>query len=222
MKTYAIILASGSGERFNNEFPKQFVKISDKTILEYSVEAFSEFTEGIVVVINPDYRKLSEDILSKYEKVISVVDGGKTRKESSYNGVMAIKEEECNVLIHDCARPCISKNIIKSCIKALEKYNAIGVAIPSSDTILKVKGGKIESVLERSELARMQTPQGFKLSLIKHAHEITKQDTSYTDDCSMIIKNNLSDVYIVEGSMDNIKITYPNDIFQAKEILSKL
>ena len=225
MKNYAIILASGTGSRFGADIPKQFVKIADKTILEHTIEIFekSEYINEIFIVITPEYRDFAQEIILKnsYKKVTKLLNGGEIRKDSSYIGINAIEDEEANVLIHDCARPFVSQRIIKDCIKALEQYSAVGVAIPTSDTIVETNNGIIKNVPPRSNLMRMQTPQGFKMSVIKEAHELSKNDKNFTDDCGLIVKNGLCDVYIVNGDDKNIKITYPSDISLAEKLLQE-
>lgn len=222
MKTIGIILASGTGNRYNSDIPKQFVKIAGKTIFEHTIEIFekSKYIDKTVVVITPEYRHFAEELIIKnsYKKIDKLLNGGATRKESSYIGVNSIDEKEANVLIHDCARPFLTQRIIKDCVKALETYNAVDVAIPSVDTIIKVKDNIIESIPERKYLKRGQTPQCFKLSTIKKAHELSKDDNNFTDDCGLIVRYNLGDVYVVEGDGENIKITYPEDIFMADRL----
>ncbi len=222
MKNYGIILASGTGSRYNSDIPKQFIKIAGKTVLEHTIEIFekSKNIDEIILVITPEYRHIAESILLKnsYKKVVKLLNGGATRKESSYIAISSINDEEANVIIHDCARPFLSEKIIESCVEALQNYDAIDVAIPSADTIIKVKDDIIESIPNRAELRRGQTPQCFKLSLIKKAHELSKNDSNFTDDCGLIVKYNLAKVFVVEGSGENIKITYPEDIFMADRL----
>lgn len=222
MKNYVIILASGTGSRCGSDIPKQFIKIAGKTIFEHTVGIFEGLKEidEIIVVITPEYRHFAQELIIKnsYKKISKLLNGGSTRKESSYIGVFSIEDSEANVLIHDCARPFLSEQIIKNCINALEKYDAVDVAIPSSDTIIKVKGNIIESIPERKYLKRSQTPQCFKLSTIKKAHELSKNDNSCTDDCSMVVKYGLGEVYVVEGDSKNIKITYPEDVYLADRL----
>ena len=222
MKNYGIILASGTGNRYGSDVPKQFVKVAGKTVFEHTVEVFEKAKEidEIIVVITPDYRHFAEELILKnsYKKVSKLLNGGDTRKESSSIGIGSINDEEANVIIHDCARPFLSQRIIKDCVKALEAYNAVDVAIPSADTIIKVKDNVIEKIPERKYLMRGQTPQCFKLSIIKKAHELSKEDTNFTDDCGLIVKYGLGDVYVVDGEGENIKITYPEDIFMADRL----
>lgn len=225
LKNYGIILASGTGSRYNTDIPKQFVKIAGKTVMEHTIEVFEAANDidEIILVINPDYRHIAEDLLLKnsYKKITKLLNGGDTRKESSYIAISSIEESEANVLIHDCARPFLSQRIIKDCVNALKEYDAVDVAIPLTDTILKVKDNFIESIPERSAYMNSQTPQCFRLSLIKKAHELSIQDNTYTDDCSIIVKYNLADVFIVDGNIENFKITYPQDILIAESILKQ-
>ena len=223
LKNYGIILASGSGSRFGADIPKQFVKIAGKTILEHTIEVFekAEKINEIIVVITPEYRLIAEEILLKnhYKKVTKLLNGGETRKESSYIGISSIDDEEANVLIHDCARPFLTQKIISECIEALDTYNAVDVAIPSTDTIVQINEHNIiKEIPNRAVLRRGQTPQCFKLSIIKKAHELSKNDINFTDDCGLIVRYNLADVYVVDGDVENIKVTYPSDIFMADRL----
>lgn len=223
MKNYAVILASGIGSRYDSALPKQFVKIAGKTILEHTIEIFeiSDRIDYIIVIITPEYRQLAESILLKnsYTKIIKLLNGGETRKESSYIGISSIDEDEANVIIHDCARPFLTQKIINNCIQALKTYNSVDVAIPSADTIIQVnENNMIQHIPLRSNLRCGQTPQCFKLSIIRKAHELSKNDNSFTDDCGLVVKYNLGDVYVVEGDVENIKITYPSDIFMADRL----
>jgi len=142
LKNYSIILASGNGSRYKNSLPKQFAKIAGKTVLEHTIEIFenSNKIDSIIVVINPEYRVLTESILLKnnYKKVEKLINGGTTRKESSYIGINSIEEDEANVIIHDCARPFLTQEIISNCMEALNSYDAVDVANPPVDPIVEV------------------------------------------------------------------------------------
>lgn len=226
MKNYAIILASGTGSRSGLNIPKQFFKIKNKTLLEYSIEAFqfNEKIDAIIVVSNPDFIDLTKELSIKYSKVINILPGGETRQKSSEIGVNSI-QEEVNVLIHDAVRPFISQNIINECVEALKKYNAINVAIECSDTILEIdENNFIKSIPQRIILRRVQTPQCFKLNIIKEAHKLANQDKDFqpTDDCGMVLKYNLSQIFVVNGDEKNIKITYPSDLEIAEKILENI
>lgn len=214
MKNYAIILASGTGTRCQNNLPKQFLKIGDKTILEHTLDIFetNNNIDGIILVITAQYKQKAADLTKSYKKIIKITEGGETRKVSSYIGVNSIEEDNANVLIHDCARPLLSQKVLNECIEAMKKHDAIVTAIPSSDTIIEIENREVINIPDRAKLMRVQTPQCFRLSLIKKAHELSLNDNDFTDDCGLVLKYNLAKVHIVEGDINNIKITYPQDI----------
>ena len=221
-KVYGIILAGGSGERLGFDIPKQFVKIAGKTVIEHTIDIFERhpLIDHIIIVVNPDFRFLMEEILLKnnYKKVIKILNGGITRRESSYIGISSIEEDDAIVLIHDAVRPFVNERIINESIEAAKKYGAVDVAIPSVDTIIKVDDDMfIEDIPPRRYMMKGQTPQSFRLSLIREAHEKVKEE-EVTDDCSLIVKGGFGKVYVVRGEERNIKLTYPEDIFLMERI----
>lgn len=227
MKNIALILASGTGSRCNLGIPKQFAKINNKTILEYTINAFEthELIDEIYLVTSKEFLEKVKELTKDYKKVQAVIQGGETRKDSSYNGISAIKEIEANVLIHDGVRPLISKDIITNCIKELEEKSAICVAIDSTDTIYEInENNTIKAIPQRKFLKRAQTPQCFKLSLIKKAHELANNDPNclVTDDCGLVQYYNLTDIYLTQGDENNIKITYKEDLDFVKKQLNLL
>ena len=225
MKNLAIILAGGSGSRLKNELPKQFLKLAGKCIIEHTIEKFENHfgIDSIYIITNPLYYDKTMELIKKnsYKKIKKILKGGKTRQESSYIGISAVSDDFENILIHDAVRPFISSDIIDNIIEKLNKYDAIDVAVPSPDTIIRIdENSIIKDIPERKYLRRGQTPQAFKLKLIKKAHELALKEgfSSATDDCSLILKYKLSDIYVVNGSDFNIKITYPIDIHMADKI----
>lgn len=159
MKNIALILASGTGSRCNLGIPKQFAKINNKTILEYTVNAFEthELIDEIYLVTSKEFLEKVKELTKNYKKVQAVIQGGETRKDSSYNGISAINEIEAKVLIHDGVRPLISKDIITNCIKELEEKSAICVAIDSTDTIYEInENNTIKAIPQRKFLKELK------------------------------------------------------------------
>lgn len=225
MKNIAIILASGTGERFGEKIPKQFYKFEGKTILEHSIDAFekNKNIDEIILVTNPKFRDLAEEILKNndYKKVTKLLNGGKTRVESSYVGTSETPEES-NVLIHDAVRAFVTQKIIDDNIEALKKYEAVGTAIDTVDTIIQVdESNVITAIPPRKFLKRVQTPQSFRANLIKKAHEMAlkDEDANFTDDCGLILRYNLAPIHIVDGDELNVKITHKNDLNVIKNML---
>lgn len=225
MKNYAVILSSGTGRRFGGKTPKQFVKIAGRTLLEHCISVFesSPCIDEIVLVISPEYRARTTRILktSGFTKVKYVVDGGNTRKESSRNGIMALPKAEANVFIHDCARALVPQRVIADCAKALKIHDAVETAIPATDTLVQVNDDNVVvNVPPRASMRQVQTPQCFRLSLIRKAHELAENDNDFTDDCGMVVKYSLAEIFVVDGDVENMKITYSQDLVVARNILN--
>jgi 2-C-methyl-D-erythritol 4-phosphate cytidylyltransferase len=228
-KNAVIILAGGSGSRINKDLPKQYMEIKGKTILHYTIERFENHPRihEIIIVTNGHFLSATEGIVNSggFQKVTGILEGGAKRQDSSRIGVDAVNREAIeNVLIHDAARPFVADEIIDNMLDKLEDYSAVNVAVPSADTIIQVgKDNCIEAVPNRTQLRRVQTPQGFNLALIRKAHQmaLARNMTDATDDCSLILTFKLAQVYVIEGRPENIKITYPMDLKLAEMILQQ-
>jgi 2-C-methyl-D-erythritol 4-phosphate cytidylyltransferase len=205
--------------------------LAGRTLIEHSVAAFEQApgVDAITIVMpaglaGPARQQFTAD---GHPKVTTVIQGGATRTDSTRCAIAALGEDECNVLFHDAARPLLDQRIIADCVSALATDRAIGVAVPSSDTIVEVADGVVTGMPRRDTLARCQTPQGFRLSVIRRAYELADADPSFplrpaTDDCGVVLRY-LPDVPVrlVEGSERNIKITYPGDLEVAETLLRR-
>ena len=177
------------------------------------------------MVTNPKFRDLAEEILSKndYKKITKLLNGGKTRVESSYIGTSEAPDD-ANVLIHDAVRAFVTQKIIDDNIEALQKYEAVGTAIDTIDTIIQIdENNVITAIPPRNFLKRVQTPQSFRAGLIKKAHQLALKDENaiFTDDCGLILRYNLAPIHIVDGDELNIKITHKNDLNVIKNMLGR-
>lgn len=217
----AVILAGGVGNRLDKSHPKQFFKVAGKTVIEHTVNVFEKnrMIDEIAIVINPNYQVTIEDLVlsNRWKKVRKILKGGAERYHSSLAAVKAYAGAgNINLIFHDAVRPLISDRIIDDTVAALEKYNAVDVAIPAVDTIISTEGDFIDAIPERSKLRRGQTPQGFKLNTIRRAYELALQDPSFksTDDCGVVLKY-LPDekIYVVKGEEVNMKLTYKEDSY---------
>lgn len=226
-KNLVIILAGGTGNRIDGDMPKQFLTLAGKTILQHSIEKFESHPciDHIFLVIHRKYLDKTEKIVrkSRHKKVVKILPGGHTRQESSRIGITAATPGEYeNVLIHDAARPFVSKKNIDDILAALNTYAAVNIAVPSPDTIIEINDKNlVKNVPDRKYLRRVQTPQGFKWDLIQKAHQLAleKGITNATDDCSLILTFKLADIYVEAGSEKNIKITHHGDL-QIAEIMT--
>ena len=226
----ALILAAGVGSRMGNaDKPKQFLPIYGKPLMVHTIEAFEmhDDIDAVVIATNDQYIDQVKVWCKQYDlgKVKAVVAGGDSRQESVYKGLMAISKISSSnddiVVIHDAARPLISQKIISTNISGAKEYGAVDTVIKASDTIVNsVDGEKITDIPNRSQLYQGQTPQSFKLGLIIEAHEKAKngQIPNVTDDAKLVISMG-KDVYLVEGSKQNFKITTFDDLMMLKALL---
>ena len=207
-----IITAGGTSSRYGGE-NKLLVKLKDKTVIEETVSKFVDFEEidEIIISANISIIEILEGLLKSPK--IKIIEGGNTRQKSVYNALKQVKNDY--VIIHDGARPLIKKETIAYVLEDVITKGAVSVMTKTTDTIKEVdEDGRIIRTIDRSKLYNTQTPQAFKTSLIKTAHEKLK-DGNFTDDSSMLEYLNIP-VYIVNGSYTNIKITIKSDLDFAK------
>jgi 2-C-methyl-D-erythritol 4-phosphate cytidylyltransferase len=221
----AIVLASGSGLRFSSETPKQFLKLAGKSVLEHTLDSFERHVRvgEIVLVVAAEQRLLTEEIVRRagYRKVTKIVQGGATRQASSSAGVATITNDDAKVLVHDAVRPLLDAATIDRCLDALDEFHAVDTGILSPDTVIATRDdGCIASIPPRAALRLGQTPQGFRAGLLRRAHALaaTASDLNVTDDCGLVMHFGLAPVKVVAGDINNIKITYPSDIYLADRL----
>jgi len=223
-KIAVVILAGGSGKRFNHELPKQFVKLAGKPVIIHTIGVFlqSNSVDHIVLVVPHKYIlytcQLLEDYFIPKEKVI-ITEGGATRQESSYKGLIHCPTGTDYVLIHDAVRPLLGTKLIKTLVERVKKEKAVDTCIPSYDTIVETKGDYINSIPDRKKLLRGQTPQAFDYQLILKAHEWARRNNicDFTDDCGIALARGRK-IYVETGEEKNIKITSVNDIYIAERL----
>jgi 2-C-methyl-D-erythritol 4-phosphate cytidylyltransferase len=240
MRMVAVVLAGGSGQRFGAGVPKQLLELDGQTLLAHCVAAF-DAAPGVdeVLVVMPPGRTADAEKLragGAYPKLTAVIEGGTSRPGSTRAAISAIsarraaapdngdRDADWGVLFHDAARPLVDQRIIADCVAALERVDALGVAVPTADTIVVVADGVMTQIPRRDSLMRCQTPQAFRLSVIARAHELALADPDYepTDDCGVVLRY-LPDVpvHVVQGSERNLKITYPRDLAIAQALLDE-
>lgn len=236
MRNIAVILAGGVGSRMGGSEPKQFLPLGGRTVIEHSIETFANHPsiDEVAVVIHPDWRGRMEEIAARgrWEKLRKIVDGGSERYMSSLNAIMAYIDEpdDTNLLLHDAARPFVSAAIVDRVVAALERHEAVGVAVPSTDTVWEVHpdfdavevGRFVARIPERRLMWRAQTPQAFRLPLIRDAYQRALQDPQFraTDDCGVVRQYMPgTKITVVEGEERNMKVTTPHDIAALEQML---
>lgn len=230
MRTVAVVLAAGSGSRFGSASPKQLRVLAGRNLIEHCAQAFDRApgVDQVLVVTAAGLQERVRQELAGVAKVAEVIQGGASRTDSARRALAWLADTapaDAKVLFHDAARPLIDQRIIADCVAALDRWQAISVVVPSSDTIVEVADGTIQRVLPRHALARCQTPQGFRLSVISRAYERADADPGFaatpaTDDCGVVLRY-LPDVTIgaVSGSERNLKITYADDLAIARALI---
>ncbi|AEB74885.1 2-C-methyl-D-erythritol 4-phosphate cytidylyltransferase [Clostridium botulinum] len=220
----AIIVAAGRGSRMKADINKQFIELDGKPILYYTLKKFQDnnFIDKIVLVLaKEEIEYCKKNILNKYslDKVKKIVKGGSTRQESVINGILASEGSDI-VLIHDGARPFVEDRVINDGIKYANLYGACACGVSVKDTIkVKREDGFSTETLKREKLFSVQTPQSFKYNLILESHrKVLSEKIQVTDDTS-VVENCGHEVYLYEGSYNNIKITTPEDLVIGKTIL---
>lgn len=235
---YALVLAGGIGRRMGAGIPKQFIEINGKPIIIYSLEVLTGHPEidGVFVVCIESWREQLLANIKKFNipKVIDVLPQGNSRRESSYIGVKAVAKHSLNpegdiVLIHDAARPMLTADIISRNISDAEKYGGCETVCSMNDTVIRSQGEFTESISDivpRNELARVQTPQSFKVAGIFAAHEYYRKALDagrdvpdITDDAGLMLFCGRK-VKLTEGSSLNIKLTAKEDIAFFKAVIN--
>jgi 2-C-methyl-D-erythritol 4-phosphate cytidylyltransferase len=217
----AIIAAAGEGKRLKSAILKVFVPIKNKPLLYYSLKAFSRhpLIESVILVCNSKAIARAKQLVKrfKFNKVSRVIAGGPTRKDSVANALARIQSDTRTfVLVHDAARPFISRELITRTIGKVLKNNATICAVPVKCTIKTAKRYEVKNTLQRKDLWEIQTPQGFRVDLLKRAYA-RYGHCAVTDDAALIEKMKQR-VSIIMGSYANIKITTKEDLLFAHVI----
>ena len=219
----AILPSAGSGTRFNSDKPKQYCSIGEKMIIEFSLELLAEVDECQAVCIPVSDKDQYHKEIHDHPK-FHFIEGGATRAESVKKGFDFLESENLNydnILIHDPVRPCVTKIEL---ITLLEEFfeiecQAMILAIPVSDTLKLSKNNYIKSTISRKNVWRALTPQLFTKEALKNAYNLNSEDLSHLTDEASLFDNLDEEVMIMQGSSENIKITFQEDLRLAKNIL---
>ncbi|MFP5335957.1 MAG: SDR family NAD(P)-dependent oxidoreductase [Actinomycetes bacterium] len=235
-RNVAVLLAGGVGSRVGLDIPKQLIKIAGKPIIEHTLGVLHahEQVDEIVILMAPGHLDAVRAIVRDGgydDKVTAILEGADTRSHTTMRALDHIAEQhgrddaeagDPNVLLHDAVRPLLNPRIVSDCFAALEEYGAVDVAIPSADTIIEVTPDNvIKEVPPRAALRRGQTPQAFKLSVIRRAYDLADQDLDFqaTDDCSVVLRYTPDvPIWVVRGEERNMKVTEPIDVYIADKL----
>lgn len=220
MKKIAIIVAGGNGTRMNNDIPKQFLLLKNKPILYYSIKTFLDSFDDmeIILVLPEEHIEKGKEIIDGYFDVskFKIINGGRTRFHSVKKGLSLITDENAIVFVHDGVRCLLTKSLIKRCYEfALESGTAVP-AVTSRDSVRMItnNGNKI---LDRNKIKLIQTPQTFHSKILLPAYSIDYKD-GLTDEATVVEAFGIK-VNLIEGEVNNIKITTPPDLIFAEFVM---
>ena len=224
MKTTAIIVAAGTGSRFNSDTPKQFLDLAGKPVVVHAIEQFqsSASIDYIVLVVPGDRLRTAAREYTGFNKLETITTGGSTRAESVMSGLSSAEDDTEIVAVHDGARPLISVDEIDRVVEKAKLMGAACLVAPVTDTIKTVRGEEISGTLDREKLRRALTPQAFRMDLLRKAFELEGADEAVvTDECYLVEKLG-HPIAFVEGSSRNIKITTPDDMVLAEALMTQM
>jgi 2-C-methyl-D-erythritol 4-phosphate cytidylyltransferase/2-C-methyl-D-erythritol 2,4-cyclodiphosphate synthase len=216
----ALVVAAGRGHRLRAATPKQYLPLAGLPLLRHSLQAFAAHPaiDAVAAVISPDDRALY-DSAAEGLSILAPILGGATRQESVRNGLEALLARDPErVLIHDAARPFVDAATITRVLDALDDGPAAIAAVPVADTLKRSEGTHIAATVERRDLWRAQTPQGFHYRAILEAHRRAAGETEMTDD-AMVAEHAGMSVTLVMGSEDNFKVTTADDLKRAERLV---
>ncbi len=232
MRQVAIVLAGGQGTRMNSKENKQYMLLENHPVIYYALQVLQESViDDIVLVVGKDQIPYCQkEVVDKYHftKVIHIVEGGKERYHSVYQGLKSLEKEYDYIYIHDGARPFITVNEIEKLQQNVVEHKACVLGMPVKDTIkIANEKGFADRTPNRSLVWSVQTPQVFQADLIRKSYtqlieceeELKQQGIQITDDAMVVEQFSDYSIKLVAGSYDNIKITTPEDLVIAKAFL---
>jgi 2-C-methyl-D-erythritol 4-phosphate cytidylyltransferase len=224
MPIHAIIPAAGRGLRMAGDRPKQFLDLLGKPLLLHTLRAISRapFLAGIVLVVPEDFLDSTAQLVAGADDVllpVRVIVGGKERQDSVRNALEALPDASRWVLIHDGARPLVSLELLTATWNAAHHSGAAIAALPATDTVKRVVDGQVRATLPREEIWLVQTPQVFRVELLRRAYREAHRDHWLATDDAALVERLPSPVTVVAGERSNIKITTPEDLAWAEWFL---
>eukprot|EP00439_Symbiodinium_sp_Y106_P089301 s1_g1837.t1 len=221
MRVIALIVAAGRGTRAGAGLPKQYRPVGGVPVLTRTLKAFCRHpdVEGVAAVIHPDDRAQYDRCAEGLPKLLAPVAGGATRQSSVHAGLEALAPiEPTHVLIHDGARPFPPSDMISRVVAGLKEHQGVLPSLAVTDTLRTSEDGHAGDTIDRSQLVRAQTPQGFAFDVILEAHR-QHHATEFTDDVALAVRSGIK-TRLVDGSEDNFKVTTADDFTRAERFLS--
>lgn len=221
---FGVVVAAGKSERMGAGIDKAFLNLGTKPVLAFSLQAFEDCPEieGVILVVRKDRLDAARGLVQVFgcSKVQRIVAGGSSRQESVANGLAELPEGVSLVAVHDGARPCLRAELISETLKSAKRYGSGVAAVKVTDTLKEVQHGFVVSkTVDRLKLWAVQTPQSFKVDLLREAFaKLGDQKKSVTDE-AMAVELLGKPVHLVPSSPANLKVTTPEDMIFAEALL---
>lgn len=223
MQAVVILVAAGRGERMGGGRPKAFLELAGEPLLLRAARAFeaAPSLEAIVAVVPAELTAAASELLTPLRKLLAVVAGGARRQDSVLLGLARVPEGfDGVVLVHDAARPLVDVGLIEAVAREAAASGAALPVAPLVDTVKRVRGGRVVETLDRAELGGAQTPQGFRVALLREACDAARRaDLTLTDE-AMAVERLGHPVSAVPGSSRNRKLTTPDDLAWAEAVVA--
>ncbi|HEY5656149.1 MAG TPA: 2-C-methyl-D-erythritol 4-phosphate cytidylyltransferase [Myxococcota bacterium] len=226
MRVAALVLGAGRGERLGYAMPKAFVPLAGRALIAHALEALAstEEVEWVVPVIPADAHERFAGLVSQLrhrEKLGAPVVGGAERQDSVAAGLDALPKDVVLVAVHDAARPLVRPADVSRVIAGAWRCGAAILAVPVRDTIKRVREGRVLETPPRAECWAAQTPQVFRVELLREAHAKAEAEGRLGTDCAQLVEALGIPVEVVEGDPGNLKITLPEDLERAERALEE-
>jgi 2-C-methyl-D-erythritol 4-phosphate cytidylyltransferase len=223
VRDVAVVLpAGGSGRRIGGSTPKQFLTLRGVPILALTARHFARHpaTSQIVVAAPAAYVARTARLLARHvsRRELMVVSGGAERQDSVWEGLRAVSSDTEIVVVHDAVRPFVTRALLDAVLAAARAGGAAICALPIAETIKRVRDGVVETTIDREGLWAVQTPQAFRVDILREAHEKARRDGVVGTDEAMLVERLGHPIRVVRGIPENVKITTPSDLRRARRM----
>jgi 2-C-methyl-D-erythritol 4-phosphate cytidylyltransferase len=219
LRAVAVVPAGGVGTRMRRRLPKQYLLLGGVPVLVHTLRLLlgCKMLDGLVLVVPGRRVDATRRVLRRYQmpRILDVVAGGADRQESVWHGLQAVPAATSWVVVHDAVRPFITVDLVQRVLAAAHRHGAATCGLPVRETVKRVRGGTVDSTLEREGLWLVQTPQAFRRDLLWEAHDKARRDGFAGTDDAILVERLGERVTVVAGLPQNLKITTPEDLISA-------